>query len=231
MLRILLEDGSFVQAIGLHVEVVSPTHVVGNGWDCSILEDGSILCQAVGDYPDGQHSMRCLIKPNGFARHTLKTPDGNVQTIQRDVVLPKGAKLRDGVICLSHGRIDNRRCFFRLNEFGDLLKKFGISTIERENPNRSFESLSAHTPQVNAYQEVISDGRVSWYYQDEPQTEGRYSGTSFWSGTVTHDVSGATWAIVKTYVERGNIHIHSRTLYTRIQNPKVLEASLSSVLG
>ena len=53
-LQVRIENGFFVGTNGCYVSTVEPTHVIANGWECLIDEDGTIKCDAVRGYSDGE---------------------------------------------------------------------------------------------------------------------------------------------------------------------------------
>ena len=81
-LQVRIENGFFVGTNGCYVSMVEPTHIIANGWDCLIDEDGNIKCDAVRGYSDGEHSMKYVIQPNGFAKLTLNVIKIRIQDIR-----------------------------------------------------------------------------------------------------------------------------------------------------
>ena len=143
-LKIKLENGAFAEVQGVqYCEKKEPMHIIANGWDCSIKEDGTVFCESSKEYSDGVHTMRYVIQLNGFAKLTLKRPRSKVETLRKGFVIPKGAKLSEGLLGLAGGYIDERYAYFRDGSFQKFLDNHGISAVKRENPNRSYRLRSA----------------------------------------------------------------------------------------
>lgn len=99
--RIELKNGKFF--IDTWVEVDSVTgvgywerrfdsFVVTNGWTCFISPLGKLICECSSLHSDGEHTVRYVIKPNGFALLTYTSPLGEVRTLKRGFVIPKGRR-------------------------------------------------------------------------------------------------------------------------------------------
>lgn len=229
-LKIELENGSFVGTNGCYITTVEPTHVIANGWNCLIKEDGTIECNSVRDYSDGEHSMRYVILPNGFAKLTLKVPYERVKTLRKGYVIPKGTKLCDGLLGLAGGYIDERYAYFRDGNFQKFLNKFGITAVKHEDPNQKFSGFSNYSGWGTASQEVFSDGNIEWDYEDAPGSREYFEqpgcNPNLYSGTTYHTVTNATWAIVETRENYRDNHNYARILYTTVRNVMNLEDSL-----
>lgn len=169
-IKFILKDGFFCEAEGYYVGEVTPTYAEGNGWACTIHEDGTIECYAVRDYSDGEHSMRYAIQPNGFAKLTLRTPSNGVKTIRKGYVLPKGTRLTDGVIGLSGGYIDDRYTYFRTSDFQEFLSEYKLTQMRKENPNRSYVERQEYK-YCEHYTRVFTDGVKRLIRRDWPISE------------------------------------------------------------
>jgi len=228
-LKVFLENGYFSDTNGVYVTEVTPSHVIGNGWDCSIREDGSILCEAIRNYSDGVHSMRYVIARNGFAKLTLKIEGQPIKTLRKGFVLSRGSKLTDGTIGLSGGYVDGRYAFFRDADFCRFLDKFGITAIKNEDPNRIFRVRNARYGGGECHSSLISDGVITEIGYDSGRTEGwrdSNHGTCAYEGETSYSITGAKWAIHSQNQDEGDCHNHSRILYTQVKNVLELENSL-----
>ena len=226
-LQVRIENGFFVGTNGCYVSTVEPTHVIANGWECLIDEDGTIKCDAVRGYSDGEHSMRYVIQPNGFAKLTLKVPDDKVKTLRKGFVTPKGTKLSDGLLGLAGGYIDERYAYFRDGSFQKFLEEHGISAVKHENPNQTFSIRNARYGGGECYSYLLTDGKV----EEEGYSSGRTEsweescpGTCAYEGNEYLKVTGATWAIHKQTQHEGDSHNCFRILYT-------LEKDLTKLVG
>ena len=229
-LKLEIENGFFVGTNGCYVSIVEPTHVIANGWDCVIDENGTIRCDATRYYSDGEHSMRYVIQPNGFAKLTLKVPYDKVKTLRKGFVVSKGSKLSDGLLGLAGGYIDERYAYFRDGNFQKFLNKFGITAVKHEDPNQKFSGFSNYSGWGTASQDVFSDGNIEWDYEDAPGSREYFEqpgcNPNLYSGTTYHTVTNATWAIVETRENYRDNHNYARILYTTVRNVMDLEDSL-----
>ncbi len=229
-LQIRMENGLFAETNGCYISKVEPTHVIGNGWDCKILDDGSIKCYATKKYSYGKWSMRYIIRPNGFAKLSVKNHRGEVRTLRTGFVVPKGTTIGNGILGLAGGRINERYAYYRDIKFQEFLEKFGITAVKHEDPNQTFEGFSALTGIGSAFQEVYSDGKVEKEYEDDPGSREEFEqpgcNSSLYRGTIYHTVTGASWAIVETYSDYLDSRNYAKILYTKEKNVMALEDSL-----
>ena len=228
-LKITIENGFFSNTNRCYLHLFEPTHVVANGWDCIIREDGTIICDAVRNYSDGEHSIRYKISPNGYAKLTFKLAGGRVKTLKEGFVLPKGVKLSAGLIGLSGGNIDNRYAYFRDASFQQFLDRFGITAVKQQNPNTLYTVRNAMYGGGRCRSNIQSDGKIVKLDYDLGRTkqwEKENPGTCASEVDITYQVTGATWAILSQTQHEGDRHNHSRILYTLEKNVTVLESEL-----
>lgn len=223
-LNITIENGFFVKHNGIYVKSIEPTHVVANGWDCTIREDCSIVCSATREYSDGTHSVRYAIQKNGFAKLTLKKPGEKLKTIKKGFVIPRGCQLSDGTLGLSGGNIDTRYAFFRDSVFQKFLNEHDISAIKRENPNRLFTLRNAEYGGGNCHSIILTDGVVHSLQLDSGRSDQwrkEFPSTCAYEGEITVSVTGATWVLHKQSQHERNRSNCFRILYT-LENPTTL---------
>lgn len=226
-LQVQIENGYFVGTNGCYVTSVEPTHVIANGWDCVIDEDGTIRCDAIRGYSDGEHCMRYIIQPNGFAKLTLKVPYNKVKTLRKGFVVPKGYKLSDGLLGLAGGYIDERYAYFRDASFQKFLEDHGISAVKHEDPNQTFSIRNARYGGGECYSYLLTDGEVIEEGYSSGRTESweeSCPGTCAYEGNEYLKVTGATWTIHKQTQHEGDNHNCFRILYT-------LEKDLTKLVG
>lgn len=226
-LMVKIQNGFFSDSYGRYLESLSPTHLVGNGWDCTINPDGSLFCECAREYSDGLHSIRYVIQKSGFAKLTLKTP-WTFKVLRRGFVTTKGVPFGNGTLGLAGGNVDERYAYYRDSAFQKFLEKFGITAVKHEDPNQTFAGFSNYSGWGTASQIVYSDGKIQTEYEDCPGS--LFKQTNLYSGTDYNTVSGAKWAIVETSENYRENHNFSRILYTKVQNIMDLEESLTSVL-
>ena len=211
--KIKIENGFFVDVNGRYVESVEPTHVVANGWDCIIREDGSIECNAIREYSDGTHSIRYSIQKNGFAKLTLKEPGEKIKTLKKGFVVPKGVHLLDGTLGISGGYIDTRYAFFRDACFQTFLDEHDISAVQREDPNQVYRLRNALYAGGDCRSCILTDGTVS--RRSNPNDYSEFGSEELVS------ITGATWVLHKQSQHEGNSCNCFRILYT-LKNPTSL---------
>lgn len=230
-LQIRVKNGLFVATNNCCVDAFDSTYVHANGWYCYINQDGSITCNAKENYSDGIHSIRYEILANGFARLSLKVPYTNITTLKQGFVIPKGARLCNGLVGLSDGNIDNRYAYFRDITFLRFMDKFGITSVKHENPNQNYCGFIKIPDCGNVYQEIFSDGQIRWLYKHTPQKKffhkkSSESNSDFYPGTIYHTVSDASWVIIERHAESDSNNAVSRILYTSSENILDLESLL-----
>ena len=225
-LHLTLENGFFARA-DKPVKLLKPTHVIGNGWECTIKKNGTIICIASRKYNDGVRSIRYLIHPNGFAELTLKKPGKPVKILKKNFVTPKDAMVSNGMLGLSGGQIDNRYAYFRDDAFQKILKEFGFTGIKFMDPNQEYHTRVAYHNNECARGSIITDGKHTTVSFDSGKTDyWDQIGYSWYEQDITIRVTDATWAIFTQYQDEDNTKSYVRILYTHIRNPIDLKKSL-----
>ena len=133
-------------------------------------------------------------------------------------------KLADGLLGLAGGRIDERYAYFRKADFQAFLRKYGITSIKKENPNQTFSGCNARdTIAINSF-DIYSDGEEEIAgvkgWGDYPET------STCWRNQEFRNVTGATWTVV---VHGENQHTTS-ILYTNVKDVMSLASVFSSYL-
>lgn len=221
-LHLTLENGFFVKA-DMPVKILKPTHVLGNGWNCTIKKNGTIICIASRKYKSGLRSIRYMIHPNGFAELTLKKTGSHIKILKKNFVTPKGSMVSNGMIGLSGGQIDNRYAYFRDDKFQEILKEFGFTGIKFMDPNQEYHIREAYNVNEFSHGSVITDGN----HISIPSNSGKSDyweqiDSSWYEQDITILVTDATWAVFTQYQNKNYIRI----LYTHIRNPEDLKKSL-----
>lgn len=114
-LKIKIEGTKFVDVNCENgsVENFDPYHVVANGWDCYIYQNGKIYCEAKETYEDGLHFIKYIISPDGSFELKLRKPTQTIaETLQKGKPLSRGKRIFIKSICLTDGYIDNRSAYF-----------------------------------------------------------------------------------------------------------------------
>lgn len=224
-LQLKIENGFFVGSNNVYLDELEPTHAIGNGWDCVIKEDGTIECNAVRDYSDGEHSMRYVIMSNGYAKLTLKVSGQKPKVIRKGFVVPRGQKLVSGIIGLAGGYIDNRYAYFRDSSFQEFLDKYGITAVKHEDPNHSYVVRHAEYGGGYCFCNLTTDGTVADVGFDLGRSEEwaeENPGTCASECDYHKEVTGATWVVVEKRQWEGDNKNYSKILYT-LADPTTLE--------
>jgi hypothetical protein len=192
-------------------ELVTATHTF-NGWDCEVLSDGTILCQASRVYSDGEHSVRYTIKPNGFGKLTRKLPGKKIETLRKGFVVPKGEKPTDGTIGLSGGNIDSRYAFWRGSELTWFMEYFHLTAVKFQNPDGEYVVHNSRYGGGEAKYTINTDGEVET--GDIESTNWGYT-SSCYKELVHKKISGASWVLVDNDIREGDYISWTRILYTQ----------------
>ena len=225
-MHVTLKNGCFVKA-DKYAKLLKPTHLIGNGWECSIKKNGIITCLASRKYKDGVHSIKYLIHPNGFSQLFLQKPGRPMEILKKNFVTPKGMSISNGMIGLSGGPIDKRYAYFRDGAFQQLLKKFGFTGIKFVDPNSDYEIRSAYYDNQYASGSVITDGTskaVSFDYGDSDYL--KKTDSTWYECNTKFRVTNATWVLLTQYQDEDDFNNYFRILYTGINNLEELERSL-----
>ena len=209
--QIEFKNKKFTSHNGVNVEIATENHVVANGWECAVEENGDFYCIATKFYQGVRRQIRFRIN-NGEVKLILKIGDAKPKVLR---AYKLGKWPVDGIIGLPGGFIDKRKAYFREKEFQDFLDKYGITAVRCESANGTYmieqEVLDGNT----CFQEIIeTDGKLETIYNDVKYKDD----TKTDSFTVYRkvQVTDATWAIKKV-IKSGEI-THKK-LYTT-ENPK-----------
>ncbi len=147
-------------------KVLEPQYVKGNGWECKIKSDGTVECKTK-DSTDKE--LEFIIYPNGFSKLVLKQGEKTKIIKQGYVINRKGEQL-DGFIGLTvGGKIEKRYAYFRTKKFQKFLSMHDISRIEKQNPNRSYITISAQGDEEGYFLDVITDGDIEKCSKDNAE--------------------------------------------------------------
>lgn len=152
-LKITLKNSRFADHNGTNVQFFSPTYVEGNGWECYIDSDGTIVCIAERFYNRERHSIKFKIK-DGNVKLLLKIGN-NFPCALKSYKLDEWPV--DGVIGLPGGYIDRRRAFFRKASFQLLLDELGLTSVRYEPANGIYVILEKFEKGNLIFKEEIED--------------------------------------------------------------------------
>ena len=176
-LKLRIENDKFVETVGegRYFDGFSEDrlHATGNGWEVKIRPGRNGKAGRIIAHSERQYSVGPAICHREF-------------------------HLRDGIIGLAGGDVRNRYAYFRTNEFSAFLKKIGVDSVKREDPNGEFT--------------VGGNGRISIKTDGEAST----NWNSSWSDHKI--VTNATWAVVTKTYNNGFNQVHSTILYTLEKN-------------
>ena len=154
-------------------------HATGNGWSVEIRpakgrKGGKIICHSERMYSDGP------------------------------AICHREFRLADGVLGLAGGNVNDRYAYFRTNEFSQFLRKIGVDSVSKEDPNGDYCIGGGGDISIK------TDGKVRRDWEQE-----------HWSDYKV--VSDATWAIVVRRYNNGCNWVHSRVLCTLEKNVMALD--------
>ena len=207
-LVLIIKNGDFVESNGKYQNKFEKKRVEGNGWIARIEKDGTIKCEAKRTCSDGEYCIRYNVKNNGYAKLTLKTPNSKeVKNLRYGFVTPKGEGIKNGVLTLSGGRIDERFAYFRCESFIKLLKKYNLKGIKHINPNTEYSMIESTINGVKRSDTVQTDG-IPKAISKKLLMHDKKTGNTKYECKVK--VNNASWAII---CSNG-----MRFLYTEVQD-------------
>lgn len=218
---ITIKNGIFEKCNGVKLEIFSSKFLITNGWECQVQNNGVIKCTAKELCIDGMHSIRYTIYPNGFAKLTLKVPNEPVREMKLGFVVKKGEVFGNGVLGLSDGFIDHRYAFFREENFQKFLRKYGITAVLHEDPNRIFCLKNGESENNSFYMKLWTDGfPISIGTQKELLNS---FGKKFQGVVECVSINDAKWTLTRRVIKSGNKEIVSMNLFTLERNIDVLK--------
>lgn len=209
--KIEIKNGKFVRTFDAEKpKIFEPQYIVGNGWKCKIKSDGTVECKT-NDSTDKE--LEFIIYPNGFSKLVLKQGEKTKIIKQGYVINRKGEQL-DGFIGLTvGGKIEKRYAYFRTKKFQKFLSMHDISRIEKQDPNRSYITISAQGDEEGYFLDVSTDGEIEKCRKDTAELwcDKKYSDYV----RESYIIKNATWALVTEakHNRKGKLKKHS-VLYT-----------------
>lgn len=216
---------------GNYNEMVSPRHMMTNGWDCHITRSGEIRCECAREYSDGMHVMLYTINKEGFARLTLDTPaDEKPRTLKKGYVVSKGMPVA-GTLGVAGGYVDCRYAYFREASFDSLLKKAGVTAVEHADPNREYSGHSARCGWGHASFSIETDGEIVKDEFDEPTSyreafNAPGANPNLYDGYDRIVVEGATWVVAHSKEHYLDNHNSADILYTKEKDVRSILKSI-----
>ena len=196
-LKIEIRNSKFVSHNDVNIEKFTEKYVKGNGWECTIWNNGNFSCKDVRG--------RKLMTKNGWLQRKCGSEIERLYRIKDETI--------NGVIGLPDDYSDKRKPYFREADFQEFLDKYGLSSVRYQSANAVY-SLS----------EDIKEGET--IYIEEIKTDGRQEIITMEANAENGlllercrvNVADATW-VVKTSTKLGEVK--SRVLYTS-ENPREL---------
>lgn len=191
-------------------KVLEPQYIQGNGWECKIKPSGTIICKT---RDSKNKELRFIIYKNGFSKLVLKQGK-KIKMIKQGYVINRKGELLDGFIGLTvGGKIEKKYAYFRSKNFQKFLSMHDISKIEKQDPNRSYITISAQEDEEGYFLDVITDGEIEKCNKDNAELwcDKKYSDYV----RESYIIKNATWALVTEakHNRKGKLKKHS-VLYT-----------------
>lgn len=105
-----IHKGKFVGFTGKEIAEWDFTHIVANGWNCLIESNGTLICRASKNYPDGRHRLKFVIYPSKWVKLTMRKGN-NPETLLTTFRIKKWPI--NGELMLTDGEVGiNKRIYF-----------------------------------------------------------------------------------------------------------------------
>lgn len=213
-LQIKFKDGKFISNNGVNVENFTSNNVKGNGWQCNANEFGEFSCIARKSYYGVKHQLKFYVK-KGYVKTVLRV--GSSKSI-----LVKSYKAdkwpMDGVIGLPSGFVDDRRPYFRNEEFQKFLDEYGITAVRYDLAGGMYQlDKKICDSQTIIEEKIETDGRIEVLNEEVLNFDDEDKSTVVERSTV--EVSNASWVIKYVFVVGTKRH---KILIT-MDNPKEIE--------
>ncbi|MBE5819542.1 MAG: hypothetical protein E7310_01760 [Clostridiales bacterium] len=200
VLEVTIKEGKFVQTNNIKVEEFSDNYVRGNGWEAFITPNGRIKCQAIQkDENDIEHKIYYVINTRGSSWLRYKKGINPPILLKRGYVVAKGESIKNGTIGLSGGSIQKRYVYFRNEALQNFLMEYGISKINRLNPNRIYQGYLIYNDNEKYYSTIITDGEEEIISntpnEKERLTKSLATSKALFVGSEKTSVKNATWVL------------------------------------
>lgn len=193
--------------------------VKGNGWECSIRDDGAVRC--VCETKDAKLHVKTVFYINPKGRLTFMRIRNGFKDRQFSYQIKDWPV--DGQFILGDGPVKDRNAFFLETEkILSWQKKYGISDVKFEDPNgiRLLEFCYFEEECNFCIEHIETDGKVCLVNEDFGATlelQEMYLGSQSFEHFKKIIVIGATWTIISRISTKES----SRILYT-LRDPSLL---------
>ncbi len=209
--KIEIKNGKFVRTFDAEKpKIFEPQYIVGNGWECKITPSGTTVCTSENE----NGILKFVIFKNGFSKLTLKQEGKKEKRLKEGYVIHARGEAINGFLGLSvNDKFKKRYAYFRTKKFQKFLSMHDISRIEKQDPNRSYITISAQGDEEGYFLDVRTDGEIEKCRKDTAELwcDKKY----FNYVRESYIIKNATWALVTEakYNSKGKLKKHS-VLYT-----------------
>ena len=191
-------------------KIFEPQYIVGNGWECKITPSGTTVCTSENE----NGILKFVIFKNGFSKLTLKQEGKKEKRLKEGYVIHARGEAINGFLGLSvNDKFKKRYAYFRTKKFQKFLSMHDISRIEKQDPNRSYITISAQGDEEGYFLDVRTDGEIEKCRKDTAELwcDKKYSNYV----RESYIIKNVTWALVTEakYNGKGKLKKHS-VLYT-----------------
>lgn len=190
--KIEIKNGKFVRTFDAEKpKIFEPQYIVGNGWECKITPSGTIVCTS----KNKNGILKFVIFKNGFSKLTLKQQWKKEKTLKEGYVIHARGEAINGFLGLSvNDKFKKRYAYFRTKKFQKFLSMHDISRIEKQDPNRSYITISAQGDEEGYFLDVRTDGEIEKCRKDTAELwcDKKYSDYV----RESYIIKNATWALV-----------------------------------
>lgn len=181
-----------------------------NLWEGKIT-DKFVILSAKKHYYDGLNEICLRICIRNGLWTISKKKDGVVYFQKKGHCNTSGTNPEIEIV-LSNGAIYDRYCSVRDKKFVEFLRRHGLSSVRKVNPNQTYYGWDIYSARGNAYHNIYTDGKKDTTEEDCRNYE--WENPNLYKNSITVNVSNASWVIEDSYNFWDDHHSHSIILYT-----------------
>lgn len=181
-----------------------------NLWEGKIT-DKFVILSAKKHYYDGLNEICLKIRIKDGFWTISKKKDGVVYFQKKGHCNTSGTNPEIEIV-LSNGAIYDRYCSVRDKKFVDFLRRHGLSSVRKVNPNQTYFGWDIYSDKGNAHHDIYTDGQKNITKDD--CRHGNWSNPNLYKDFISANVTNASWVIEDSYNFCGDHHSHSIILYT-----------------
>ena len=178
-----------------------------NLWEGKIT-DKFVILSAKKHYYDGLNEICLRICIRNGLWTISKKKDGVVYFQKKGHCNTSGTNPELEIV-ISNGAIYDRYCSVRDKKFVDFLRRHGLSSVRKVNPNQTYFGWDIYSDKGNAHHDIYTDGQ-----KNITKDDCRHGNPNLYKDFISANVTNASWVIEDSYNFCGDHHSHSIILYT-----------------